>query len=754
MNLVSLSALVDQIDCRIILDKVVLLIQERLTGRSLGTGTRRRGLWYMDRSMPGQEGLHMLAAIAEDKEIRALIHHCRMGHVSFDKMYQVFPDVMSGVDKSKLKCDACEFAKHTRNSYVSKGIRTISPFVLIHSDVWTCPVLSVSGMKYFVTFIDCHSRMTWVYLMKHKDEVFQCFKVFYALVQTQFNVKIQALRSDNGTEYVNKAIGSFMSDKGILHQTSCPDTPPQNGVAERKNRPLLEVARALMFTMNVPKFLWSEAVMMATFLINRTPSRVTGMKSPCELVFTENKFPVPPKVFGCTCFVRDHRPSVNKLDPRAVKCIFIGYSSGQRGYKCWSPSERRTFVSMDVTFRESEPFYGEQTDLNVLFEELDQCLQPEIGQEGESSDSDNDNCGGADSVLQQPIEGDIPVQGSEQQPQKMITPQSEGPIVTDGVPSQASGAPTQIGCVPRWTVEQEEQLKVYSRKQGDASHRWQKVNEERNPQVYSRRQHHVQGEQPTQMQGEQQGSNASSVDTEDLPIALRKGTREKAGIPGPKYGFDANDIGNYVSYEALSPAHKSFVASLQLVSLPTDWKAAKVDPKWRAAMIEEMEALSKNKTWVLTPLPRGKKAVSCKWVYTVKQNAEGKIERYKARLVARGYSQTYGIDYDETFAPVAKMNTVRILISCAANFGWPLHQLDVKNAFLHGDLKEEVYMDIPPLLSTAETVGKVCRLKKALYGLKQSPRAWFTSLDGLCVTWGMDNAMVTIHCFIDTLKEK
>src|SRR6266540_5801944 len=143
------------------------------------------------------------------------------------------------------------------------------------------------------------------------------------------------------------------------------------------------------------------------------------------------------------------------------------------------------------------------------------------------------------------------------------------------------------------------------------------------------------------------------------------------------------------------------------------------------AMEEELEALCKNKTWVLTALPAGKKAVSCKWVYTVKQNAEGKVERYKARLVARGYSQTYGIDYDETFAPVAKMNTVRILISCAANFGWLLHQLDVKNAFLHGDLQEEVYMEIPPGFSTSETDGKVCRLKKSLYGLKQSPRAWF-----------------------------
>ena len=151
-------------------------------------------------------------------------------------MYQIFPDVMSGVDRSKLKCDACEYAKHTRTSYVSKGIRSISPFVLVHSDVWTCPVVSISGAKYFVTFIDCYSRMTWIYLMRHKDEVFPCFKKFYALVKNQFNVQIQAIRTDNGTEYVNNIFGAFMSEQGILHQTSCPDTPQQNGVAERKNR--------------------------------------------------------------------------------------------------------------------------------------------------------------------------------------------------------------------------------------------------------------------------------------------------------------------------------------------------------------------------------------------------------------------------------------------------------------------------------------------------------------------------------------
>jgi hypothetical protein len=210
----------------------------------------------------------------------------------------------------------------------------------------------------------------------------------------------------------------------------------------------------------------------------------------------------------------------------------------------------------------------------------------------------------------------------------------------------------------------------------------------------------------------------------DLPIAIRKGMCAKAGVPPPRYGYE-HDISNYVSYASLSASYRAFVASLQSIPIPRDWKEANHDPNWRKAMLEELKALEKNQTWDFVKLPEGKRAVSCKWVFTRKQNPEGKEERYKARLVARGYSQTYGIDYDETFTPVAIMNTVRILISCAANFGWPLYQLDVKNAFLHGDLQEEVYMEIPPGLSKSEAVGKVCRLKKSLYGLKQSPRAWF-----------------------------
>ena len=123
-------------------------------------------------------------------------------------------------------------------------------------------------------------------------------------------------------------------------------------------------------------------------------------------------------------------------------------------------------------------------------------------------------------------------------------------------------------------------------------------------------------------------------------------------------------------------------------------------------------------------LPKGKQTVGCKWVFTLKHNPDGSIQRYKARLAAKGFTQANGIDYFETFSSVAKLNSISAILSLAANFDWPLYQMDVKNAFLHGDLKE-VYMDPPPSFIAKGQEDKVCRLKKSLYGLKQSPMAWF-----------------------------
>jgi histone deacetylase 1/2 len=161
---------------------------------------------------------------------------------------------------------------------------------------------------------------------------------------------------------------------------------------------------------------------------------------------------------------------------------------------------------------------------------------------------------------------------------------------------------------------------------------------------------------------------------------------------------------------------------------PTSLDAALGDKNWRAAMDSEVQALARNHTWHLVPRPKGKNIVGCKWVYKVKQKADGSIDRYKARLVAEGFKQRYGVDYEETFSPVVKAATIRIILSIAVSRGWSLRQLDVQNAFLHGILEEEVYMLQPPGYADKTHPSYVCKLDKALYGLKQAPRAWYARL--------------------------
>jgi len=165
-------------------------------------------------------------------------------------------------------------------------------------------------------------------------------------------------------------------------------------------------------------------------------------------------------------------------------------------------------------------------------------------------------------------------------------------------------------------------------------------------------------------------------------------------------------------------------------------------------MDEKMAALDANVTWELVVLPKDKKAIRCKWVYKVKHNANGSMSRYKVRLVAKGYAQTYGINYEETYSPYAKMTIVRAIIVMAATKGWSLHQMDVNNTFLHRDLHEEVYMEQPPNYVDQTCPNLVYRLKKVLYGLKQAPRAWLDKIGQYLVTSGFQTSNVDFSLYV------
>lgn len=271
-------------------------------------------------------------------------------------------------------------------------------------------------------------------------------------------------------------------------------------------------------------------------------------------------FPLPPRVFGCSCFVQDIRPSVSKLDPRSLKCVFLGYPRNQKGYRSFSPELGRYLVSVDVTFFESTPFFPTSAH-------SPSCLVPED-----------------DFLIYTVSEKSVPATRppitqvySRRAPQQVVAPTSQ----LDSLPPPAS-SPLDPDPSP-----------------------------------------------PT-----------SEL---DLPIAIRKGKRT-CTYP----------ISSFVSYDALSPLSRAFTTSLESVTVPKSLSEALSHPGWTAAMKEEMDALEQNNTWDLVTLPKGKHAIGCKWVFTVKVNPDGSIARLKARLVAKGYAQTYGTDYSETFSPVAK----------------------------------------------------------------------------------------------------
>jgi hypothetical protein len=198
---------------------------------------------------------------------------------------------------------------------------------------------------------------------------------------------------------------------------------------------------------------------------------------------------------------------------------------------------------------------------------------------------------------------------------------------------------------------------------------------------------------------------------------------------------------------------------------PTCFEEAIQKKEWADAMTEKYRSIIKNNVWEIVPRPKSKDVVSSKWLFKIKHVADGSIEKYKARFVTRGFSQKEGIDYEETFAHVARYTSIRTIIALAAKMKWKLHQMDVKTAFLNGVIEEEVYIEQPQGFEVEDRKSHVCRLKKALYGLKQAPRAWYGCIDSFLTSLGftkskadsnlyfkiMDNEPVILLLYVDDL---
>ena len=349
-NLLSVAQITHALYCTVMFWPNCCIFQDILTRTIIGYGTRRGKLYYLDLTPSGETSISQAfktSGAASGKNQNFIwLWHKRLGHASFGYLKKLFPSWFSKLSDFNFKCDVCELAKSHRVSFPLSMNKSTVPFAIIHSDIWGPALISTpSGARWFVIFIDDCTRMTWISLLKTKGEVCTTFQQFYKMVETQFHEKIKILRSDNGGEFVNHNLCQFLEAHGIEHQRTCPYTPQQNGVAERKNRQLLEVVRASLFDAQMPRSFWGEAVCSAAYIINRVPSSVLNFQTPlqafrqvCALHSTPN---LEPRVFGCVTFVHLYTHQRNKLEPRALKCVFIGYAQHQKGYRCYHPPTQK-----------------------------------------------------------------------------------------------------------------------------------------------------------------------------------------------------------------------------------------------------------------------------------------------------------------------------------------------------------------------------------------------------------------------------
>ncbi|KAM2583718.1 hypothetical protein TB2_044793 [Malus domestica] len=656
VNLMSVSKATRELNCLIIFFPTFCLLQDLATKKMIGLGKERDGLYYL---VSVQEDFairqNKLGVVAASASAPSNVWHQRLGHLSTGParvLSSSIPDISFNFDSH---CDVCPVAKQTRLPFPLSSTSSLQPFELIHCDIWGPHRLpSSSGARYFLTIVDDYSRFTWLFLMNLKSETQEKIKLFFAYVNTQFQRQVKQVRTDNGAEFLS--LRSFFANSGTVFQHTCPHTPQQNGVVERKHRHLLNVGRALRFQANLPLKFWGESLLTATYLINRTPTIVLSKKTPYEMLNTRPSTYMHLRVFGCLCYATHTSPK-HKFDVRAHKCLFVGYPSGQKGYRLYNLHTHQFFTSRDVVFHEHIfPFahHPPDTQPDEVVPVVPLPLTDTI------SDSSIFSQESSSSTISSPTA----FPPSPVSPQSPVSPPSPLPSPR---PVNSISPPPALG-------------------------------------------RGLRSKQPSVL--------LKDYDCSQVTTSPSKSTSSsRSGTHYP--------LSHYLSSSHLSPSHQVFINTITRSVEPTSFAQAHLDPHWQAAMQSELAALEQNHTWTLTSLPPGKRAIGSKWVYKIKHRSDGSIERYKARLVAKGYSQIEGLDYSDTFAPVAKLTTVRCLLAVAAQRHWPLHQLDVQNAFLHGDLDEEVFMSPPPGLRR-QGENLVCRLHKSLYGLKQASRQWFS----------------------------
>ncbi|KAK9055823.1 hypothetical protein SSX86_026908 [Deinandra increscens subsp. villosa] len=669
-NLLSVSQLTKTNDVDVLFSHPMFYIQDRLTRKVLAQGKCEDGLYVLTNKNK--------AFVASTSTPKASFEewHARLGHASFDVIKNLQSHGVISLTSLLPKptiCSPCQMAKAHKLPFNNNDKRALEPLDLVHCDLWgPSPVTSLHNYRYYAAFIDDHSRFCWFYPLKSKTEFYDALVIFLKFVQTQLSRKLKVFQSDGGTEFVNQKVQKLFEENGTFHRISCPYTPQQNGRVERKHRHIVETGLTMLFHAKLNINLWVEAFSSAVFIINRIPSKILEGNSPFEVLFKYKPDYNMFKPFGCRVYPLLRPYAGHKLAPRSIPCIFLGYSTKHKGFKCLDPISQRTYITRHARFDEH------------LFPQTSNTPPTTLNSIDITTFIDCPN-------ISYPTDSSPP--SSPPEPNTSTKAQTTPCVLcpTQPTSSKAQSAENQTNPNQAQPIDS-----------------------------------------PPTTPPSSSSTSVSSPSISPIPTppppppplnSHPMQTRAKSGIFKPKY--KANFVHS-------SPLHQALFSS----SDPKTVTSALKREEWKEAMRTELQALHKNKTWSLVPRPTNRNIVGCKWLFRTKYRSDGSIDRHKARLVAQGFSQVPGVDFSHTFSPVVKAATVRIVLTLAVTNKWHMHQLDVNNAFLHGKLNETIYMEQPHGFVDASKPNHVCKLNKALYGLKQAPRAWFHRLSIFLKSYG------------------
>ncbi|GJX24412.1 putative ribonuclease H-like domain-containing protein [Tanacetum coccineum] len=763
-------------------------------------------------------GLACLIAKATTDESN--LWHRRLGHVNFKNLNRLVKgNLVRGLPTKLFQndhtCVACQKGKQHKASCKAKLVSSISHTLqLLHMDLFgPTSIRSINHKTYCLVITDDFSRFSWTFFLRTKDETSAILKDFIRQIENQLNQKVKIIRCDNGTEFKNKEVIEFCGLKGIKREYSNARTPQQNGVAERKNRTLIEAARTMLADSFLPNTFWAEAVSTACYVLNRVLVTKPHNKTPYELLTGKTPIISYIRPFGCHVTILNTIDHLGKFAGKSDEGFLVGYSLQSKAFRVYNLVTKRVEENLHIKFLENKPNVAGKGpnwlfDLDYLTDSMNYLSvssenqanihagQQETNQNEGSKDkidsgnsqiedesaqdcfevpywhsysSTNTSSSKSDEKRRSPREeeqvflddlarlqrqekeaneeAEALTRNHEQDTEKAVTQaeaaktSSTNIISTVSTTAKASGTNfVNTVSIPVGTASANEGLSLSNTTNSQEDDYeippLEDIHEDATDGIFTHSSYDDEGA-VADFTNLETIVNVSPIPTSRVhpshPSTLILGDPTSAVQTRSKVN-KSSEAHAFVSYvqKQRRTNHKDFHHCLFACFLsqhePKKISEALEDESWVDAMQEELLQFEIQKVWILVDLPYGKKAIGTKWVYRNKKDERGVVVRNKARLVAQGHRQEEGIDYDEVFAPVARLEAIRIFLAFASYMGLIVYQMDVKSAFLYGKIDEEVYVSQPPGFQDPKSPQKVYKVVKALYGLHQAPRAWYATL--------------------------